>query len=906
MKINFVILLIVFMCFSCVSSSHASGFSQNADEIEKAADSVLLLIGADDSYSSITQGSGFIAFNSSTLITNYHVIDGLTSLFAFDDEDKDYENKYEIKYVLCADKEADIAILEFTQPTSLQPLELYPDDSLKRGSPVIAIGSPGGGAKNTVSAGVVSSSYNNKKGLPEIQTNAAISHGSSGGALFNDDGQVIGVTSATSAIEDTQNINFAVNIAVVQAMYNAWDGTKYTLAHHKERAEMDFSNVYPHAGASTENAQDQNSAYANEEGALWTCPACGSANTSRYCQECGTEKPRWVCVCGKVNNGKFCGACGKRAEDLVSELNRAIDQYENQRFDEAIQTFEALSDFDSGTIETIKGSHVTARSYLQEAYFENAAFLISVDGAHETILECLKKAEDFADSREKIYDAYYRYGAYLLDKHEFSKSREAFQKIINYKDSSSMILKTYFVEGMDAFGNQRYLDAIDLFSIAGQFPEASSYIPICYYELGKEALQNGDTDDAVYYFSQAGDYQDASALVTKIRDSEKEKKYSIAVELFNNGHFKEAEAAFTAISDFQDAGEWANKAAIERIRQAFNNTNETESNDFYSMLLSELSPLLILPEAEQLKKEIQYAHGLFCLRAEDFVFAMDCFVDAGDYLDAHNKVLEIGKSIFDDLLRQEQYESASVLLHKTLVPNGYNQECILMKPGDIGDIPEYVLGLIRATGLSRNIPKQEKEYKEKYVSAVQKFEDYFGMTVDGTITLDEYIIVYNSIYIGCTGNRVNNLVEKLCDLSYLRNLPANHSTYMNSYVNGIKNAEKALDLQPDGIVTAKEYQKIMSQKVELAEPELRYKWNNNTDILTFFWEKVPGAMKYIIYRNEEPLGETKENGWIIRNFTKEGDGSTYVVEAVKYTIQKNSNSIYIGISNGTLVSISNW
>lgn len=43
----------------------------------------------------------------------------------------------------------------------------------------------------------------------------------------------------------------------------------------------------------------------------WTC-SCGTANTGKFCKECGTAKPAagWTCKCGAVNQGKFCSECG--------------------------------------------------------------------------------------------------------------------------------------------------------------------------------------------------------------------------------------------------------------------------------------------------------------------------------------------------------------------------------------------------------------------------------------------------------------------------------------------------------------------------------------------------------------------------------------------------------------------
>lgn len=88
---------------------------------------------------------------------------------------------------------------------------------LKKGEDVVAIGSPLG-QKNTVSTGVLSGRwYNDVSGVDELQFTAPISQGSSGGALFNNGGEVVGITSAT--LSNGQNLNLAIPIEEVIALY---------------------------------------------------------------------------------------------------------------------------------------------------------------------------------------------------------------------------------------------------------------------------------------------------------------------------------------------------------------------------------------------------------------------------------------------------------------------------------------------------------------------------------------------------------------------------------------------------------------------------------------------------------------------------------------------------------------
>ena len=78
------------------------------------------------------------------------------------------------------------------------------------GQNVFAIGNPKG-LELTMSAGLVSSLRRNAEGqLVLIQTSAAISGGSSGGGLFDDQGRLIGLTTIGSVSGDAQNLNFAI------------------------------------------------------------------------------------------------------------------------------------------------------------------------------------------------------------------------------------------------------------------------------------------------------------------------------------------------------------------------------------------------------------------------------------------------------------------------------------------------------------------------------------------------------------------------------------------------------------------------------------------------------------------------------------------------------------------------
>ena len=195
-------------------------FTEDADAVERTADSVFMLEVFSNRNQAIATGSGFLAFGKDLLVTNYHVIEDAAYLIAVSD---DYREYY-IDKLCVSDASNDLAILRFDEAPGAAALEFDAKTKLKRSQPVLAIGSPAG-LMNTISIGNISAFYKSG-GKDWIQFTAPISAGSSGGALLNDAGKVIGITTATYA--SAQNVNMAVRAEKAIALFNKWDGRSYT------------------------------------------------------------------------------------------------------------------------------------------------------------------------------------------------------------------------------------------------------------------------------------------------------------------------------------------------------------------------------------------------------------------------------------------------------------------------------------------------------------------------------------------------------------------------------------------------------------------------------------------------------------------------------------------------------
>ena len=188
-------------------------FVDNTEAIAQASQSVVMLTCYDKDGEPYATGSGFAIFDDGVIVTNYHVIEQEVYRIKAQTESG---GSFECPTVLAYDAEKDIAILKADRETGLTLLPIGSSKDLQKGAKVVAIGSPLG-LLNSVSTGVFSGYITDKAGSM-LQFTAAISHGSSGGALFNDAGEVIGITFAS--LTEGQSLNLAVPIDDVKTLYD--------------------------------------------------------------------------------------------------------------------------------------------------------------------------------------------------------------------------------------------------------------------------------------------------------------------------------------------------------------------------------------------------------------------------------------------------------------------------------------------------------------------------------------------------------------------------------------------------------------------------------------------------------------------------------------------------------------
>ncbi len=165
-------------------------------------------------------GSGVIVDPSGLVVTNHHVIEGMTNVKIALSDRREFEAE-----IVLRDPRTDLAVLKIKSDEKFPVLELGDSDAIEVGDFVIAIGNPFG-VGQTVTQGIVSALARTQIGINDygffIQTDAAINPGNSGGALVDLSGRLVGINSAIySRSGGSMGIGFAIPVNMVKSVIAA-------------------------------------------------------------------------------------------------------------------------------------------------------------------------------------------------------------------------------------------------------------------------------------------------------------------------------------------------------------------------------------------------------------------------------------------------------------------------------------------------------------------------------------------------------------------------------------------------------------------------------------------------------------------------------------------------------------
>jgi len=180
----------------------------DADRIFKLNNkAVVVVVAYDEKGNAISQGSGFIVRRDGAVVTNYHVISKARSIKV-----KAGDKVFDVEGLIFTDKENDLVILK-AKAKDMPIVKLGVIEKANIGEHIYVISSPVG-LENTISDGLLSGIREIDEKRKILQITAPVSPGSSGGPVFNRNGEVIGVV--TMLIKEAQNLNFAMPVKLIK------------------------------------------------------------------------------------------------------------------------------------------------------------------------------------------------------------------------------------------------------------------------------------------------------------------------------------------------------------------------------------------------------------------------------------------------------------------------------------------------------------------------------------------------------------------------------------------------------------------------------------------------------------------------------------------------------------------
>jgi serine protease Do len=168
-------------------------------------------------------GSGFIINDQGYVMTNCHVVEedqDIAVIIYVKDEHDFRKVRMDRVRIVALNPFFDLALLKIEEDPEkgkemprFKKVFLGDSESVRVGDPVFAVGSPLG-LERTVTEGIVSNSRRARGGLMYLQTSAPINPGNSGGPLFNDRGEVVGITSLK--VMFGESLGFAIPVNYVK------------------------------------------------------------------------------------------------------------------------------------------------------------------------------------------------------------------------------------------------------------------------------------------------------------------------------------------------------------------------------------------------------------------------------------------------------------------------------------------------------------------------------------------------------------------------------------------------------------------------------------------------------------------------------------------------------------------
>jgi serine protease Do len=195
---------------NCIDLSVPEVYDRNADSVVEIRTETVQSAGRMGQYVFSGAGSGVVITADGYVVTNNHVVNGAQTIIVRLNSGEIYQAA-----LVGRDVRTDIAVLKI-EASGLKPVVFGDSGKLIIGEQAIVIGNPLGELGGTVTEGIISALDRDivvdGESMNLLQTSAAVNPGNSGGGLFNNRGELVGIVNAKSGGFGVEGLGFAIPV----------------------------------------------------------------------------------------------------------------------------------------------------------------------------------------------------------------------------------------------------------------------------------------------------------------------------------------------------------------------------------------------------------------------------------------------------------------------------------------------------------------------------------------------------------------------------------------------------------------------------------------------------------------------------------------------------------------------
>jgi len=233
--------------------------------------------------------------------------------------------------------------------------------------------------------------------------------------------------------------------------------------------------------------------------------------------------------------------------------DRAMKLKESGSYQEAIEIFTELGDYEDSA------DQITDCEYLTAVKLMN-------DGDYDKAIEAFTALKGYKDSGDQITECRYLSAKKLMDAAEYDQAIEALTALKDYKDCPDLIHECNYQKAEAYVAEGKHSEALELYTALEEYKDSADKVNLCNYEIAKKDYDAGEFEKAAAAFEALGDYKDSKEML-------KASNYAVAKSKMEKKP-AEAIALLEKLGDYSDSKSLLQTAKMNYCKLNKNNTDK--------------------------------------------------------------------------------------------------------------------------------------------------------------------------------------------------------------------------------------------------------------------------------------------------------------------------------------------